>query len=453
MRRATSSTGPSAIRSAARSPTRCGIPVSPRSSPRRTATSPRAAELAARADGAADQLGLGCHEPGRIFAGLARLELHLERNDLASAESVLDEVKDASERSHRLTLRSLVGLHEVKLARLRGDEAVARQLLAQARVCFAEPDAAVRRVLDEEAVAQALQFDPSRAGALIAGLDQDRVETGVLRVRLALLEGDDRTAATLLAALPAPTTRRTRVERGIQHALAVLEHDVDGANRHLDEALTLGRPEGLVRAIVEQGPHVHKLLLSCPPDDALASYVEDLLVVTSHMVAPVRVRVAPMLAEPLSDREVTVLRYLCSRLTYREIAAALYVSLNTLKSHVRSVYRKLGVESRQAAVEAGRRSLADLTAAAGTRRTSQRTMRTGHFAWCTMCWLTEPSRISRNPPWPRAPTTSVNAPSDAATSAGPAWSLTMWTSSSAGPVGTEDLVDERLDPFACRLSP
>jgi LuxR family transcriptional regulator, maltose regulon positive regulatory protein len=51
-----------------------------------------------------------------------------------------------------------------------------------------------------------------------------------------------------------------------------------------------------------------------------------------------------------------VLRYLCSRLTYREIAASLYVSLNTLKSHVRSVYRKLGVASRADAVEAGRRS-------------------------------------------------------------------------------------------------
>ena len=50
-----------------------------------------------------------------------------------------------------------------------------------------------------------------------------------------------------------------------------------------------------------------------------------------------------------------MLRYLCSRLTYREIAAALYVSLNTLKSHVRSVYRKLAVASRADAVHLGRR--------------------------------------------------------------------------------------------------
>ena len=49
-----------------------------------------------------------------------------------------------------------------------------------------------------------------------------------------------------------------------------------------------------------------------------------------------------------------MLRSLCSRLTYREIAAALYVSSNTLTSHVRDVYRKLGVESREAALQAGR---------------------------------------------------------------------------------------------------
>ena len=60
------------------------------------------------------------------------------------------------------------------------------------------------------------------------------------------------------------------------------------------------------------------------------------------------------LVEPLSPREVDVLRYLCSQLTYREIAAALYVSVNTLKSHVRSIYRKLAVASRADAVNIGR---------------------------------------------------------------------------------------------------
>ncbi len=100
---------------------------------------------------------------------------------------------------------------------------------------------------------------------------------------------------------------------------------------------------------------MHKLLVSCTPDRADGRYIDSLLAAASREVAPVRASAARALLDPLSVREVTVLRYLCSRLTYQEIAGALYVSLNTLKSHVRTVYRKLDVASRADAVEAGRR--------------------------------------------------------------------------------------------------
>ena len=96
-----------------------------------------------------------------------------------------------------------------------GDEIGAEALLGQARRCYTEPDAAVRQMFGEEAVAQALRFDPSAAAPLIAELDQDRVATHVLRVRLALVDHDDHAAAALLADLPPATTRRTRVERGV----------------------------------------------------------------------------------------------------------------------------------------------------------------------------------------------------------------------------------------------
>jgi LuxR family maltose regulon positive regulatory protein len=53
----------------------------------------------------------------------------------------------------------------------------------------------------------------------------------------------------------------------------------------------------------------------------------------------------------LSGRELLVLSYLPSRLSNGEIAAELYVSLNTVKTHLRSIYRRLGVSGRRAAVE------------------------------------------------------------------------------------------------------
>ena len=55
-------------------------------------------------------------------------------------------------------------------------------------------------------------------------------------------------------------------------------------------------------------------------------------------------------SDALSDRELTVLKHLAEGLTEREIAAALYLSFNTVHSHVKSIYRKLGVSSRADAV-------------------------------------------------------------------------------------------------------
>ena len=59
-------------------------------------------------------------------------------------------------------------------------------------------------------------------------------------------------------------------------------------------------------------------------------------------------------AEPLTVRELTVLRLLRGTLTRREIAQQLCVSANTIKSHVRAVYQKLGVSSRRDAIQRGR---------------------------------------------------------------------------------------------------
>jgi LuxR family maltose regulon positive regulatory protein len=315
----------------------------------------RAEELARAAIGSADRLGLPEHEPGRVFARLGLLGVHLERDDPERAVLLLDDAIRSSEASHRLTLRNLVGLHHARVARALGDEARAASQLAQVRLSYADPDAEVRQVLGEEAAAQALQFAPATAASAIGDLDPSRLGTRLLHARLLLAEGDGRAAAALLDELGPPTTRRARVERGVLRALAVLDRDVELANVHLAEALASGRPERLIRAFVDLGPDVHKLLLSCTVDAADAEYLQDLISSTSRVVAPVRAPVTQALVEPLSEREVTVLRYLCSRLTYREIAAALYVSLNTLKSHVRSVFRKLGVASRDDAVAAGRR--------------------------------------------------------------------------------------------------
>ena len=303
----------------------------------------------------ADRVGLGPHELGRIYAGLAMVGLHVERHEPENALDVMDDVRSAAERNRRVTLEHLVTLEQAKLARTRGDEPTADTMLARARIFFPEPDGAVQRVIGEEAVAQAFRFEPSRAGALIGELDPDRDSTTVLRTRLALIDGDDRAAGTLLQGLGPARSRRDRVERAVLAALAVLERDVERANEHLGEAIAHGHREWLIRTVVDTAPQVHKLLVSYTPSSNEEHYVSSLLAAVSRGVAPVRRTVPHALLDPLSARELTVLRYLSSRLTYQEIAGALYVSLNTLKTHVRTVYRKLDVASRADAVESGRR--------------------------------------------------------------------------------------------------
>jgi LuxR family transcriptional regulator, maltose regulon positive regulatory protein len=61
------------------------------------------------------------------------------------------------------------------------------------------------------------------------------------------------------------------------------------------------------------------------------------------------------LVEPITGRELSVLQLLPTELTPRQIAAELYLSLNTIKSHTRALYRKLGVQTRHAAIEEARR--------------------------------------------------------------------------------------------------
>jgi DNA-binding CsgD family transcriptional regulator len=62
------------------------------------------------------------------------------------------------------------------------------------------------------------------------------------------------------------------------------------------------------------------------------------------------------LIEPLTDREVTILRLLPAPSSLRQIASELFIAPNTLKTHLRAIYRKLGAESREEAVIRGRES-------------------------------------------------------------------------------------------------
>ena len=126
---------------------------------------------------------------------------------------------------------------------------------------------------------------------------------------------------------------------------------------HMKQALTLAEPEGYIRSFIEHGPMMENLLLGCISQGIAVAYAGKLL---DAFQAEVRDRAGLPEAgwgmsdiqqlDPLSDRELEVLRLLTTSLTQREIAEQLFISLHTLRSHVKSIYSKLDVHSRMAAV-------------------------------------------------------------------------------------------------------
>jgi LuxR family maltose regulon positive regulatory protein len=127
-----------------------------------------------------------------------------------------------------------------------------------------------------------------------------------------------------------------------------MQGDIPAALVPLQQALTLAEPEGYVRMFVDEGPPMALLLEAAAKHGIAPNYVRHLL--TAFGSAEDRTPVKQGLIEPLSERELEVLRLLATGLNGPEIARELVVSLNTMRTHTKNIYSKLGVNDRRAAV-------------------------------------------------------------------------------------------------------
>ena len=127
-----------------------------------------------------------------------------------------------------------------------------------------------------------------------------------------------------------------------------LQGDMPAALVPLQQALTLAEPEGYVRVFVDEGPPMAVLLEKAAKHGIAPNSVRQLL--TAFGSAEDRTPVTQVLIEPLSERELEVLRLLGTGLNGPEIARELVVSLNTMRTHTKNIYSKLGVTNRRAAV-------------------------------------------------------------------------------------------------------
>jgi LuxR family maltose regulon positive regulatory protein len=124
----------------------------------------------------------------------------------------------------------------------------------------------------------------------------------------------------------------------------------------------MAEPEGYVRVFIGEGAPMGDLLamiLTAQRGETslrLASYVSQLLSALGGKTPVERPATPPssVLVEPLSDREMEVLRLLNTALPTPEIAKELFVSANTIRSHVKSIYGKLNAHGRIDALERAR---------------------------------------------------------------------------------------------------
>jgi LuxR family maltose regulon positive regulatory protein len=141
------------------------------------------------------------------------------------------------------------------------------------------------------------------------------------------------------------------IEIGVLRALAYQRHgDIPAALSCLERAVTQAEPEGYVRVFADEGPPMASLLRVAARQQTGGNYVRRLLAAVTETETEQNGPVKQALIEPLSERELDVLRLLGTELDGPAIARELMVSLNTVRTHTKHIYAKLAVTNRRAAV-------------------------------------------------------------------------------------------------------
>ncbi|MFI5834665.1 LuxR C-terminal-related transcriptional regulator [Micromonospora sp. NPDC051300] len=243
-----------------------------------------------------------------------------------------------------------------------GDPAAALRTLAAARAVAPGPELGAWLTAGEVRL-RAEVGDVAGGRALLdaVGGDPPDPALALASARLWLAAGDAGAAERALPDWTGPDATRwplpVRLDAGLlDAALAGAAGDGRRAGRLLEEVLALAEPEGCRRVFTRAEPGVRDLL-AAHLDSGTAHWatVDDLLRgVDESRAGGTPDPPARALDEPLTERELTILRYLQSILSNVEIAAELSLSVNTVKTHVRNIYRKLDATRRREAVQRAR---------------------------------------------------------------------------------------------------
>ena len=223
---------------------------------------------------------------------------------------------------------------------------VARVAAWEARLRLAQGDVAVASRWAQES---GLSVDDE--------LSFQRYEEYCALARFRIAQGRVDEAVRLLARLLNMTEAAGAMGRVIEilvlQALALQAlGKVDQALTALERALSLAEPEGYVRTFIDEGAPMGELLRQAAARGIKLDYVSALLIALESETKTKDVH--PSLIEPLSERELEVLRLLATGLSNKEIAQTLVIAVGTVKQHLKSIYGKLQVHNRTEAASRAR---------------------------------------------------------------------------------------------------
>jgi LuxR family transcriptional regulator, maltose regulon positive regulatory protein len=279
--------------------------------------------LAHQSESAAAEISLppdafGMAEPVATLA-----EIALEQGRFDEAEACIDRLMRIVDNGRRPIVEMFGHLLSAQLASATNDDVVVGVHLERARAVLPDATAVMIEHIDIVELRHALRRHDRPTATLLLDRLTPSPLADLLAVRLRLF--DDDAAIDTLRTVSDLATPRLRIEHAILCALASARRDADVAQRSLHDALELADTMGYRQTILDEGPALWDLLRCVRATGRLGEYVAGLLHDAAGSLPPTRAKNQFGLLEPLSDRELTVLRYLSSRLTGTEIATALYL--------------------------------------------------------------------------------------------------------------------------------
>ncbi|MGD0064856.1 MAG: LuxR C-terminal-related transcriptional regulator, partial [Streptosporangiaceae bacterium] len=316
---------------------------------------------------ASEQSGPVLRGTADMYVGMS--EVHRERNDLAAATQQLLRSQELGEHNGLPQNRYRWRVAMSRIRQAQGDLGGALELLNEAeRLYMGDMFPNVRPVpalkarvwIAQDRLGEALGWAREQGLSVDDDLSYLREfeHITLARMLLARFRGERaghsaHEATRLLERLLLAADEGGRTGHVIEIlVLQALAHqalgDIPAAPACLEQALTLAEPEGYVRVFTDEGPPMASLLRAAAKQGTTRNYARRLLAALSETGQDRPAR--QDLIDPLSERELDVLRLLGTELDGPAIARELMVSLNTVRTHTKNIYAKLAVTNRRAAV-------------------------------------------------------------------------------------------------------